>query len=93
GGPAGASVAFTYAGADFRVSGLADEMDVSAERERLGGAIAEYEHRITTLTARLDNPSYVTKAPGHLVEQTRRELAEAENELDQVRSRFAGLPA
>ncbi|MCH8270520.1 MAG: valine--tRNA ligase [Planctomycetes bacterium] len=91
--PAGASVAFTYAGVDFHVSGLADEMDVSAERERLGGAIAEYEHRITTLTARLDNPSYVTKAPGHLVEQTRRELVEAETELDQVRSRFAGLPA
>ncbi len=86
-------MAFTYAGVDFHVSGLADEMDVSAERERLGGAIAEYEKRITNLSARLDNPSYVNKAPRHLVAQTRSELAEAETELQQVRSRFAELPA
>ena len=41
----------------------------------------ELEKRIRTLRGRLENKGYTDKAPRHLVQQTRDELAAAEAEL------------
>jgi valyl-tRNA synthetase len=38
--------------------------------------LAQTKERIKNLTQRLDNPSYINKAPKHLVEETGKELFE-----------------
>ncbi len=58
-------------------------LDVDQETARryltkLEGKRAEQEKAIAQLKARLDNKSYVNNAPAHLVEETRRQLEEAE---------------
>ena len=42
---------------------------------------ADLEKKVKTLTGRLSNKGYTDKAPPHLVQQTRDELASAEAEL------------
>ena len=80
--PSGGSVAFTAGSATCRLSNLADAVDAGAERARLEKLIAEREKTIATFRARLANPGYADKAPPHMVQQTRDQLAKAEQERD-----------
>ena len=56
-------------------------LDIDSEtlyqhQENLEIRLAEARQKLTGLQKRLDNPTYVEKAPAHLVEETRQQLAE-----------------
>ena len=50
------------------------------ERNRLENKIEDIRKSVKTLQGRLGNKGYVDKAPSHLVQQTRDQLASAERE-------------
>ncbi len=77
-GPADGSIALTFEGEQLLVGGLAEAVDAEAERGRLTRLRAEKEKAVAQFRGRLANESYVSKAPAHLVEETRSQLAEAE---------------
>ncbi|NOG55220.1 MAG: class I tRNA ligase family protein [Planctomycetes bacterium] len=80
-------VTFTVAGVEHALSGLAGEessLDAGAEAERVGRRRDELEKQIRVLEGRLGNKGYVDKAPPHLVEETRKQLADAKGELDRL---------
>ncbi|HZW11259.1 MAG TPA: class I tRNA ligase family protein, partial [Phycisphaerales bacterium] len=83
--PAGPSVPVRFEGLDVRLSELADAVDAGAERARLQKAVAEHEQRITSLEKRLASPGYAERAPAHLVEQSRDQLATLRAELIALR--------
>jgi valyl-tRNA synthetase len=53
---------------------------------RVEKALGDLDEEITSLAAKLRNPSYVEKAPGPVVEKTRRRLLE----LEERRAALAG---
>ncbi len=75
--PANAARA-TVGACEVYVEGLVDE---AAEKQRLAKRKEELVRQIAGLKGRLSNESYISKAPPHLVEQTRNQLTEAETEL------------
>ena len=79
--PEGPSAAFTYDSAEFRLSEMADAVDAAAERARLTKARDDLAKSVATLESRLANPGYSQRAPAHLVEQTRQQLAALQAEL------------
>ncbi len=82
--PDGPSVAFSFEGSEYLLSNLADALDDDAERERLMRQRSELTRSIEAFEKRLANPGYADKAPAHLVEATRGELAKARTELAAV---------
>jgi valyl-tRNA synthetase len=68
----------TAAGAEMFVEGMADE---AAEQQRVAKRCDELKKQIAAMQGRLSNDAYTKKAPPHLVQQTRDQLAAAEAEL------------
>jgi valyl-tRNA synthetase len=66
-------------------------VDAEEERKRLTKREAELVGNEKALAGRLNNKGYVEKAPAHLVEQTRSQLAEVQAELETVRHNLAAL--
>jgi valyl-tRNA synthetase len=66
------------AGCDLFIEGLVDE---GAEEQRQIKRREDLTRQIAAMRGRLDNAGYLAKAPAHLVEQTKQQLAEAEAEL------------
>jgi valyl-tRNA synthetase len=56
-------------------------VDPAADAERIARETAELEKSIKALRGRLGNKGYTEKAPPHLVQQTRDQLATAEADL------------
>ncbi len=79
------AMVITVDGRDEALGGLGGTVDAEAERQRLAERVKELERNQAALTQRLSNPGYVEKAPVHLVEETRQNLAEVEQELEAVR--------
>ena len=69
---------------DFRLM-LKVEVDVAAERERLDKDITRMETEISKARAKLENQSFVARAPVAVVEQERERLAGFESRLSQLR--------
>ena len=67
------------------------ELDAEKESARLTKRVAELEKNVKSLQGRLNNKGYTDKAPAHLVQQTRDQLADAEKELASVKEQLAGL--
>jgi valyl-tRNA synthetase len=63
---------------EIHVEGL---VDAAAEEQRVAKRREELNRQITALRGRLANENYTKKAPPHLVQQTKDQLAEAEAEL------------
>jgi len=63
-------------------------VDREEERRRLSKRLEEVDRDIKTLTGRLNNRGYVDKAPAHLVEQTRDQLAASEKEGQRLREQL-----
>ena len=67
------------------------DVDHEAERDRLTKRLDEVRKNIATLRGRLNNKGYTEKAPAHLVQQTRDQLASAEKEADALQSQIAAI--
>ncbi|MBU6412590.1 MAG: valine--tRNA ligase [Planctomycetes bacterium] len=91
--PTAASVAFTFEETELHLSDLSDEaaIDTSAEKSRLEKLIAEKDKSIATLEGRLNNPGYALKAPPHMVQQTKDELAKVIAERDAAKAAMGKL--
>lgn len=91
--PQGPSVVITADAREYRVSNLADQaaVDTSAEKTRLEKVIADLDKSAGTLRGRLNNPGYTDKAPPHMVQQTRDQLAKVETELAAARKALESL--
>jgi len=61
------------------------------ERERLTEQIAGLDKDIKALEGRLNNPGYVDKAPEHMVNETRAQLAAKQSERDAAAKSLDGL--
>ena len=60
-------------------------VDPDAERRRIDRAMARLQVQVARSSAKLDNPKFVERAPGSVVEQERRKLAEANERLVSLR--------
>jgi valyl-tRNA synthetase len=65
-------------GCEIFVEGLVDQ---GAETQRLSKRRDELAKQISAMKGRLSNEGYIAKAPAHLVQQTKDQLAQAEAEL------------
>ncbi|MCI0689898.1 MAG: valine--tRNA ligase, partial [Sporichthyaceae bacterium] len=66
-------------------------IDVAAERTRLSKDRAAAERDVTLCRAKLDDPSFVDRAPAPVVSKTRDRLAEAEADLVRITAALAAL--
>ncbi|WP_283148094.1 valine--tRNA ligase [Silvimonas soli] len=69
------------------------EVDKAAETARLTKEITKTEDGLGKLKAKLEKPGYVDKAPAHLVEKDRAQVAELEGKLVQLAAQLAKLGA
>jgi len=84
--PDGQAASFTFEGSEYQLSNLADALDEGAEKDRLEKELATIEKSIGGIKGRLSNPGYTDKAPAHLVQQTRDQLAGLEKDRDATKS-------
>jgi valyl-tRNA synthetase len=62
------------------------EIDVAAERERLDKEIARLANEVTKTKAKLDNESFVARAPAAVVEQEKKRMSDFSATLVQLQT-------
>ena len=67
------------------------EIDKAAETARLTKEAEKLQKALDKLNAKLSKPGYVDKAPAHLVEKDRADLAELEDKMAKVQNQLAKL--
>ena len=72
---------------------ITDHVDFAAERARLTKEIAAQESDITRTAKKLDNPDFVAKAPGEVIEENRDRLAAAQDAKAKLLAALARLEA
>jgi valyl-tRNA synthetase len=68
------------------------KIDAAAEREKINKEIAKLEKITANSERQLNNPGFVEKAPAHIVEGLKKQLAEARQLLDKLRGDLGSLP-
>jgi valyl-tRNA synthetase len=69
------------------------EIDLAAERERLQKEITRLSAEVAKCEAKLQNESFVARAPAAVVDQERKRLAEYGATVDKLNAQLAKLPA
>ena len=72
---------------------LSGIVDPAKELARLGKQAGKLEKEVAGLAGRLKSPKFVEKAPAEVVEKSKKELAELEEQLASVRSRMSQMEA
>ncbi len=85
------SATIAFEGAEHRLSDLTDAVDTGAEKDRLMTELAAIEKSVNALEGRLANPGYAERAPAHLVQQTRDELAAKQRDAAAIRKAIGDL--
>ena len=67
------------------------EIDKAAETARLSKEAEKLQKALDKLNAKLSKPGYVDKAPAHLVEKDKADLAELESKMEKVHATLAKL--
>ncbi|MEE8154005.1 MAG: hypothetical protein V3T53_03480, partial [Phycisphaerales bacterium] len=75
------ALAFTFDGEEQALADVTEKVDAEMERDRLQRQITDLQKRRDGLVNRLANPGYTDKAPAHLVDETRTQLATVEADL------------
>jgi valyl-tRNA synthetase len=75
---------------DFKLM-LKVEIDVAAEKERLSKEVTRLENEINKANAKLNNESFVARAPAAVVEQEKARVADFSATLDKLASQLAKL--
>ena len=68
------------------------QIDVAAERERLTKELTKHEKAAAAGEARLGNEAFMSKAPAHIVEGLRKQVAEAQTLRDKIKAALDALP-
>ncbi|MBB5020348.1 valyl-tRNA synthetase [Chitinivorax tropicus] len=69
------------------------EIDKAAETARLNKEMAKAQAELDKINAKLDKPGYADKAPAHLVEKDRAQVAELNEKLTRINEQLAKLLA
>jgi valyl-tRNA synthetase len=72
---------------------LAGTVDVAAERKRLERDLAASRKEAQSMTAKLANEAFTSKAPPAVIEKSQQRLATAQSDIATLESRLASLPA
>ena len=67
------------------------KIDVDAELARIGKEITKRDGEIASAKARLGNPSFADRAPAAVVEQVRKQLADSNAKLAELRLQLERL--
>ncbi len=67
------------------------EIDVAAEKARLGKEVARLESEITKANAKLGNEAFVAKAPPAVIDQEKKRVAEFGDALERLRGQLVRL--
>jgi len=75
---------------DFKLM-LKVEIDIAAEKERLSKEIARIDAEITKANSKLNNKSFVERAPAMVVEQEKARVAEFSASVKKLKAQLAKL--
>lgn len=70
---------------------LSSAIDVAAEKERLGKELEKLDKAIKAGEGKLNSPNFVNKAPAHVVEGARKQLADTQAKRDEIARLLASL--
>lgn len=66
-------------------------IDVAAETKRLTKELEKLDKAVAAGTAKINNPAFAAKAPAHILEGAKKQLAETQAKRDEVAKLLAGL--
>ncbi|MCP3905353.1 MAG: class I tRNA ligase family protein, partial [Planctomycetes bacterium] len=85
------AIPLPFEGEELLLSGLADAVDLDAERARLVKEVAVREKAVEGFRRKLTNEGYLSKAPPSLVQETRDKCADAEAQLAAAQNALVAL--
>ncbi|MCA9293340.1 MAG: valine--tRNA ligase [Phycisphaerales bacterium] len=88
---ASGALPFTYEGTEHAIFAEGQEADAGALKAQLEETIKKLMKDVGALEGRLNNKGYTDKAPAHLVQQTRDQLQQKQDELAAAKKRLGEL--